>query len=96
MKKRILILLMLVQCMLVSSCTPSKTPVVTSAESSYVFSTGRLESSQNSSSVKNEEDQPLYTDVIVDQEYTGTYEPRRSGRYKWKPRRMSMNHSAVP
>ena len=75
MKNRRAFLLLLVQCLLVSSCSLSNPSVVTSAESSYVFSTGSLESSQNSSSVKNEEDQPLYTDVIVDQEYTGTYEP---------------------
>ena len=75
MKKWIAILILCIQCLLVSSCSLSNPSVVTSAESSYVFSTGSLESSQNSSSVKNEEDQPLYTDVIVDQEYTGTYEP---------------------
>ena len=75
MKKWIAVLILCIQCLLVSSCSLSNPSVVTSAESSYVFSTGSLESSQNSSSVKNEEDQPLYTDVIVDQEYTGTYEP---------------------
>ena len=52
MKNRSAYLLMLVQFMLVSSCSLSNPSVVTSAESSYVFSTGSLESSQNSSSVK--------------------------------------------
>ena len=75
MKKRISILLLLVQCMLVSACTPSKTPVVTPAESSHVSNSGSLESGQSSSTVKNTEDQPFYTDDVVDQEYSGTYTP---------------------
>ena len=73
MKKWIAILLLCVQCLLYVSCAHPESSDGSSMRSSHVSS---FVSSQ-SSSVKNEDDNVHYTNEIVDDEYTGTYEPEK-------------------
>ena len=74
MKKWIAILILCIQCLLYVSCAQSESSVHSSMESSSV--TSQMERSE-SSSVKNEDDKPFYSFDVVDDEYTGTYEPEK-------------------
>lgn len=74
MKKWIAILILCIQCLLYVSCAQSESSVHSSMESSSV--TSQMERSE-SSSVKNEDDKPFYSFDVVDDKYTGTYEPEK-------------------
>ena len=73
MKKWIAILLLCVQCLLYVSCAHPESSDGRSMSSSH----GSSFVSSQSSSVKNEDDNTFYTYDVVDDEYTGTYEPEK-------------------
>ena len=73
MRKWIAILLLCVQCLLYVSCAHPESSDGSSMSSSH----GSSFVSSQSSSVKNEDDKPFYSFDVVDDEYTGTYEPEK-------------------
>jgi len=76
MKKLIYIMLLCIQCTILISCASSKYYSESSSISKPISSLTNIESN-SSSIIKNEDDNVHYTNEIVDDEYTGTYEPEK-------------------